>query len=63
MKSNERAGYSEELWSLIQLESELVRAGAYLRVFGSLPDEQAIATAAGWAGYEFTLYGLDNAER
>ena len=48
-------GCSEELWSLIQLESELVRAKAFLSVFGSLPEYHRMATVAYWAGYVFTF--------
>lgn len=49
------------LW-LIHLESELVMAVTYLRVFGSLPDEHVMTIIAGWAGYEYTLYGLEPQE-
>ncbi|STA63092.1 Uncharacterised protein [Citrobacter amalonaticus] len=46
------------LLSLIQLESELTIAVASLNVFGSLPEVQSLHLVAGWAGYEYTLYGL-----
>ncbi|MGC8401944.1 hypothetical protein ACP3P6_22225 [Enterobacter mori] len=59
---NERADYSAEFWSLIHLESELMVARAYLNVFGSLPEGQGMTIIAGWAGYEFTLYGLEPQE-
>lgn len=52
-------GCSEELWSLIQLESELVRAKAFLSVFGSLPEYHRMATVAYWAGYVFTFWGME----
>jgi hypothetical protein len=59
---NERADYSAEFWSLIHLESELMTAVAWLNVFGSLPEGQGMTFIAGWAGYEFTLYGLEPRE-
>ena len=59
---NERADYSAEFWSLIHLESELIVARAYMNVFGSLPEGQGMTIIAGWAGYEFTLYGLEPQE-
>jgi hypothetical protein len=34
-------------------------ARAYMNVFGSLPEGQGMTIIAGWAGYEFTLYGLE----
>lgn len=46
------------LW-LIHLESELMMAVASLKVFGSLPEDQSLTFIAGWAGYEYTLYGLE----
>lgn len=46
------------LLSLIQLESELTIAVASLNVLGSLPQLQSLHLVAGWAGYEYTLYGL-----
>lgn len=46
------------LLSLIQLESELTMAVASLNIFGSLPEVQSLHLVAGWAGYEYTLYGL-----
>lgn len=58
----ERADYSAEFWSLIHLESELMVAKAYMNVFGSLPERQGMTIIAGWAGYEFTLYGLEARE-
>ena len=59
---NERADYSAEFWSLIHLESELMVARAYMNVFGSLPEGQGMTIIAGWACYEFTLYGLESGE-
>lgn len=49
------------LW-LIHLESELMMAVASLKVFGSLPEEQRLTIIAFWAGYEYTLYGLEPGE-
>ena len=46
MKPCVNEGCSEELWSLIQLESELVRAKAFLSVFDSLPEYHRMATVA-----------------
>ncbi|QLY00910.1 MULTISPECIES: hypothetical protein [Enterobacter] len=46
------------LLHLIHLESELVMAVAYLRVFGSLPEGVGMTLIAYWAGYVYTLYGL-----
>jgi len=40
------------------LESELTMAVASLNVLGSLPQLQSLHLVAGWAGYEYTLYGL-----
>ena len=59
---NERADYSAEFWSLIHLESELMAARAWMNVFGSLPEGQGMTIVAFWAGYEFTLYGLEPRE-
>ncbi|MFX4311504.1 hypothetical protein F8O53_06035 [Enterobacter sp. 63] len=61
--SLERAenGLAGLLW-LIRLKSELVLTVAYLRVFGSLPDDKVMTAIAGWAGYEYTLYGLEPQE-
>ena len=59
---NERADYSAEFWSLIHLESELMVARAYLNVFGSLPEGHGMTFITGWAGYEFTLYGMEPQE-
>ncbi|MBT1734897.1 hypothetical protein KK088_21805 [Enterobacter asburiae] len=50
------------LLHLIHLESELWMAMAYLRVFGSLPEGVGMTIIAYWAGYEFTLYGLEPRE-
>lgn len=50
------------LLHLIHLESELVMAVAYLRVFGSLPQGVGMTLIAYWAGYEYTLYGLSPGE-
>ncbi|HDR2795178.1 TPA: hypothetical protein QCK11_003894 [Enterobacter asburiae] len=50
------------LLHLIHLESELVLTVAYLRVFGSLHDDKVMTAIAGWAGYEYTLYGLEPQE-
>lgn len=58
----ERADYSAEFWSLIHLESELMVAKAWINVFGSLPEGQGMTIIACWAGYEFTLYGLEPRE-
>ena len=63
MKPCVNEGCSEELWSLIQLESELVRAKAFLSVFGSLPEYHRMATVAYWAGYVFTFRGMEACER
>ena len=62
MKSNRREVCSEELRWLIHLESELVMTAAYLRVFGSLPEGQNSTIIAYWAGYEFTVHGLEHRE-
>ena len=59
---NERADYSAEFWSLIHLESELMAARAWMNVFGSLPEGHGMTFITGWAGYEFTLYGLEPQE-
>lgn len=59
---NERAEYSAEFWSLIHLESELMVTKAWINVFGSLPEGQGMTIVAFWAGYEFTLYGLESRE-
>ncbi|MCM7390739.1 hypothetical protein [Enterobacter bugandensis] len=50
------------LLHLIHLESELLMAMAYLRVFGSLPEGVGMTIIAYCAGYEFTLYGLEPRE-
>ena len=62
MKTNEHEGCFARLWWLIHLESELVLTVTYLRVFGSLPDDRVMTAIAGWAGYEYTLYGLEPQE-
>lgn len=58
----ERADYFSEFWSLIQIESELMMTVAYLRVLGSLPEGKGMTIIAYWAGYEFTLLGLEPRE-
>ncbi|MBJ9200992.1 hypothetical protein GHU08_21815 [Citrobacter freundii] len=63
MKSYMGEGCSEGLWSLIQLENELVRVKAFLSVFGSLPEYHRMATVAYWAGYVFTFRGMEPCER
>ena len=58
MRFDSTEGDLAGLLHLIHLESELLMAGAYLRVFGSLPDGVDMTLIAFWAGYEYTLYGL-----
>ncbi|HCW0181918.1 TPA: hypothetical protein OW286_005363 [Citrobacter freundii] len=47
------------LWSLIHLESELLMTATCLKVFGSLPEGKDKTHIAYWAGYVFTLFGLE----
>lgn len=47
------------LWSLIRLESALLMTVSCLNVFGSLPEGKDKSLIAYWAGYVFTLYGLE----
>lgn len=47
------------LWSLIHLESELLKAASCLNVLGTLPEGKDKTLIAYWAGYVFTLYCLE----
>lgn len=58
MNSENYKGDLPGLLHLIHLESELLMAVAYLRVFGSLPEGVGMTLVTYWAGYEYTLYGL-----
>ncbi|WP_312424676.1 hypothetical protein [Kosakonia cowanii] len=47
------------LLSLIHLESALLMTVSRLNVFGTLPEGKDKTLIAYWAGYVFTLYGLE----
>ncbi|WP_193970704.1 MULTISPECIES: hypothetical protein [Enterobacteriaceae] len=59
MRLERTVGDLAGLLHLIHLESELMMTVADLRVFGSLHEGNSMTIIAYWAGYEFTINGLE----